>query len=106
MNKADKALSLLGIARRAGRVTRGFDAVIAEVREGQARLILLAADVSERTERGVRRAGDEGEIPIVKTEYEMADFSAALGVAAPVGVVALNDRGFANKMTELLSSAK
>src|SRR5687768_1690337 len=41
-----KALELLGLAQRAGAVERGVDAARRAVREGRARLVLIAEDAS------------------------------------------------------------
>ena len=45
----DKLAGLLGMCRRAGRLTTGFDAVKALAAEGRAALILAAADLSEKS---------------------------------------------------------
>lgn len=47
----DKALGLLGIARRAGRLSLGHDAAKGAVLAGRARLCLISADASDRLER-------------------------------------------------------
>ena len=39
-------LSLLGLARRAGKLSLGNDAAVESLRKGQARLVLLASDLS------------------------------------------------------------
>jgi ribosomal protein L7Ae-like RNA K-turn-binding protein len=44
--RADEALRLLGLARRAGSVAPGTDAARRAAREGEARLILMAGDAS------------------------------------------------------------
>ena len=46
-----KLAGLLGIARRAGHIHIGFDAVKALLHSGKARLVLLAADCSPRRKR-------------------------------------------------------
>ena len=52
----DKLAGLLGMCRRAGRLTTGFDAVTALAAEGRAALILAASDVSEKTGKELRFA--------------------------------------------------
>ena len=49
----DRLLSLLGIARRAGKLTMGFDPVAEDVAKHKAKLVLTASDLSERTLKGV-----------------------------------------------------
>ena len=45
----ERLLSLLGLARRAGKVEPGFDAATTAAREGKAALLLAAGDISEKT---------------------------------------------------------
>ena len=47
----NQVLSLLGIARRAGRLSLGHDAVDEALKKREAKLILLARDVSARRHR-------------------------------------------------------
>ena len=46
---ADKLLSLLGLAKRAGKLEPGFDAAVAAVRSGKASLLVAARDISKKT---------------------------------------------------------
>ena len=68
--KMNKLLSLLGLARRAGRLEAGFDACRAAAREGRSALLLAA-----------------------RTRAGMLELGRACGVRA--GVVSVNDKGFA-----------
>jgi ribosomal protein L7Ae-like RNA K-turn-binding protein len=51
----DKITGLLGLARRAGGVAAGTDAVREAIREGRARLVLTASDASPVQTAKVRR---------------------------------------------------
>ena len=42
---------LIGLCRAAGGVTVGFDAVLAEIRGGRAKFVLIASDASGRTRK-------------------------------------------------------
>ncbi len=94
----NKALGLLGIARRAGHVHIGFDAVKAAVAGGQAQLVLFAADRSDRTEKEVRFAAQTNPCPMQVLAADKAALSHALGLQKPVAVIAIDDRGFATAM--------
>ena len=52
----DRILSLLGLCRRSGKLSLGNDAVIASVRDGEARLVLCTADISENTRKKITYA--------------------------------------------------
>ena len=45
MYMEEKLLSMLGIARRAGKIAMGFDAAAEAMHKGEARLLVLAADL-------------------------------------------------------------
>ncbi len=95
----NKLLSLLGIARRAGRVSLGFDAAVDAMRNGQCRLLLLAGDLSERTKRSITRAAEENDARIILLDIAMDELGAAVGKVT--GIISVNDRGFAEKMITL-----
>ena len=54
----DKLLSLLGLARRAGKIEPGFDAAVSAARGHKAALLLAARDISEKTLKNLRYEGD------------------------------------------------
>ena len=95
-----KLSGLLGIARRAGHIVIGFDAVCALIRSGRAQLVLLASDCSPKTEKELRFAGRETACSPVKLPADKAALAAALGMQKPVAAVATDDRGFAAAMRQ------
>ncbi len=90
----EKLLSMLGIARRAGRLAMGFDAAEEAMRNHQAKLLVLASDVSERTDRSICRIAEEYKVPVLRTGFEMDRIGKAVG-HKHTGVIAINDSGFA-----------
>ena len=100
----DKALSLLGLARRAGKLEPGFDAAVSAARAKKARLLIAAADVSEKTVKNLKYEGDRVGIPTVRIKAGMEETGRACGVRA--GVLALTDQGFAAALTQLLEREK
>ena len=49
----DRFLNLLGLCRRAGRMKIGCDTVIESVELKEAKLVLMASDISENTKKKV-----------------------------------------------------
>lgn len=95
----DRLLSLLGIARRAGRLALGNDAAReAALRRGCA-LILLSSDLSPRTARAVLAAAERGNVKTETLRATMDEIGAAVGKRT--GVIAVNDTGFAKKLLAL-----
>ena len=94
----NKLAGLLGIARRAGHILIGFDAVRAALLAGRTQLILLASDCSPKTEKELRFAGQNCRCPILFAPGSKEDLAGALGLQKPVAVVATDDAGFAEAM--------
>lgn len=64
MAKADKVLSLLGIAARANRIASGEFQTEHAVKSGDAHLVLVAEDASENTKKSVRNMCGFYQIPV------------------------------------------
>lgn len=92
-------LRLLGIARRAGRLSLGADAVRQSVQRKQAKLVLFAPDFSAHTAQSIAGAAEEAGIQTAGVRGSMDEIEAAVGKRA--GVIAVNDEGFAKKLLAL-----
>lgn len=89
-------LSLLGIARRAGRLAIGLDAARRAIERDQAHLLVLASDLAPRTESRVR--GLAGDLPTVVTASKEV-IGRALG-RGDTGIVVITDEGFARSLRD------
>ena len=97
MSPANKVLGLLGLARRAGGVAPGTEAVRQSIRDGEARLVLLAADASPaQIEKVQRTLAGRPEVPHAVVGDRGA-LGAALGLA-PVTAVAVTHGAIAKQM--------
>ncbi len=95
----DKLLSLLGIARRAGRLSLGFDVAAEAMRSGKSSLLLLADDLSERTMRNITETARQTDTQTIVLNISMEQLGGSVGKA--VGIISVNDAGFAKKMKTL-----
>ena len=95
----DRLLSLLGLARRAGRLALGCDAACAAALGRGCALILLSSDLSARTARTVREAAGRGNVKTAELGATMDEIGRAIGKRT--GVIAVNDTGFAEKLLAL-----
>lgn len=93
---ADKALSLLGLARRAGRLLAGFDLCAGAARDGTARLLLAAEDISDKTFKNLCYEAGKAGIPCARVRAPMEELGKACGVRA--GVLAVTDDGFSHAL--------
>ena len=89
MNK--KFFSLLGFARKAGKVTLGYDSIIRK--KGTVQLLILSRSASERTVKNVQSFGK----PVVLVDIDKEEFGRLMG-ASQVAVVAVTDKNFAEKL--------
>jgi ribosomal protein L7Ae-like RNA K-turn-binding protein len=87
-----KDLSLIGLARKAGRLAVGSDAALEAVRSGRAKLIILASDAAENTVSRIFNRHDD--VPIHRLRVPKEELGGAVGLAA-CSAVALCDAGFA-----------
>ena len=95
-----EAFRLLGLARRAGAVVPGTDAARRAVREGEARLILMASDASSVQLGKIRRLLENRSIPQAILG-DRATLGAAVG-AGSVSAVAVTAETFADELQRRL----
>lgn len=99
----NKTLSVLGLARRAGKLRWGYETAVDAMQSGECCLTLMACDLSDKTKKNVRfEAGRHG-VPQAETDFTMEEISAAIG--KKTGVIAVCDEGFAEKLKQQLGAA-
>ncbi len=97
----DRILSLLGLARKAGRIVDGEAGAEECVRRKKAFLLIVAEDASERTARVFLRLAEEMKCPVFRYGTKQS-LGAAIG-KNDRAVIALLDRGFSETLiNELL----
>lgn len=96
---SNSLLQLLGIARRAGKLVFGSEAAGEALDAGRAGLVLLAQDLSPRTVKAVSAAAERSGAKAATIRPKMDDLARAVGKRS--GVIAVTDRGFAEKLLEL-----
>ncbi len=96
----DKLLSLLGLCRRAGKLTLGNDPVIDSILQRKAKLVLVASDCSENTAKGVLKIAHQNSVRAHIVPYTKDDIS--LSVGKYTAVLSVCDAGFAKSLDKLL----
>lgn len=99
----NKALSAMGLARRAGKLNWGYDTVVEAMKIGNCSLTLTAGNLSDKTKKNVRFEAERYGIPYIETTFTIEEISAAIGKKA--GVIAICDGGFAKKLIQELGAA-
>ena len=102
--RPDKLAGALGLARRAGRIEIGTDAVRRAIKRNAARVIVVASDRSERTRQKVLVLAGGREIDVIEgpTQGELGE-SVGKG---PVQVVAVTDAAIAAGLSAIAKDAK
>lgn len=90
-------LGLLGIARRAGKLSLGYEAVRRKIRSGGAKAVFMAADLSDGTRRRLERNCAQ-RVPAVTLPVSISDIGHAVGQKC--GCLSVDDAGFAKKALE------
>lgn len=98
-----KYLSMLGMARRAGRLSMGHDMAEKAIKSKKAKLLLFANDMSDRIERefDILTAEYMPSIPSIRIDESIDELHFALGYKA--GVITVDDENFANRIIELIN---
>lgn len=96
----DKLLSLLGIAKRAGRLSIGFDAAAASMKKGESAVVVLSQELSDRSKRTISALAEQYGVECIYSGCSMEETGHALG-RKQTGIVSVNDNGFALKITAL-----
>ncbi len=95
----NKVFNYLGLAKRAGKIVAGTDAVLKNLNKGQIKLIFLANDSSFATIDKVDKKAFFYNIPIIK-KYSTDELGKSLGLNNPK-VIGLTDTGFTKAILEL-----
>ncbi|MFZ5639986.1 MAG: L7Ae/L30e/S12e/Gadd45 family ribosomal protein [Bacillota bacterium] len=95
-----KAYDFLGLAQRAGKVVSGEAGAEAHLNRGNAKLVILAEDASDRTKRFFSELAAGQRAPVL-TAGTKIKIGMALG-RSPRSVVVITDEGFARRLEQLL----
>ncbi len=98
----DKVLSLLGLARRARKLSLGFDPTVESVKNGQSRLVMITSDISQKTRKELEFCLRDSEVQLRCIPFDITSTGNALGKAAKI--ISVNDEGFAASVKKLLGS--
>ena len=91
MNK-DLFLSTLGLARRAGKLCKGFDSNVENAHVIDT--VFLASDCSDRTRETISEIFAQLDKEPVSVNYSKFELGVAIG-SKPVGIIGVTDTGFA-----------
>ncbi len=105
MNK-EKTLSMLGLARRAGKLAMGHDAAVNSLISKKSRLLVFAGDVSPRLVGEFEHLIEKKhlKVKLLKTNILISEIHFACGYKA--GVISVEDENFGKKIISLSEENK
>ncbi|MDD4779567.1 MAG: ribosomal L7Ae/L30e/S12e/Gadd45 family protein [Tissierellia bacterium] len=62
----NKIYSMLGIARKGGKLSIGFDATCLDIRNNKSKLVLIAKDASEKTNNNIQFECDKYDVKFIE----------------------------------------
>ena len=98
----DKILTLLGFAAKAGKLSYGFDATKTALSQKKAKLVLIATDISPKSQKEVLFFGDKFKIKaIILNDYSIETISHAVG--RKCGIISVNDASFGDGLLSAIN---
>ena len=96
----EKILTLLGFARKAGRLAVGTQATETSIKRGKSRLALVASDISGKSAKEIRFLCDKHDTSFGVLPFDTYDITKAIGTKA--GILSVEDDGFADAIAQKL----
>ena len=100
----DKTLSLLGFASKSGNLSFGMDSTKEGLLKGKTKLILVAADISQKSLKEITFFADKQGKQVISVEYSSDTLASATGRKG--GILSVNDEGFAKAIRGGIVSGK
>lgn len=101
----NKVLSLLGFASKAGRLSYGFDAACSALSQKKSKLLLIANDVSPKSQKEILFFGDKFKTKVlVLNDCDMQTVSHAVG--RKCGIISVNDIDFSNGLISAINAGR
>lgn len=100
----DKTLSLLGFASKSGNLSFGMDSTKEGLLKGKTKLILVAADISQKSLKEITFFADKQGKEVISVEYSSDTLASATGRKG--GILSVNDEGFAKAIRGGIVSGK
>lgn len=104
MNYQEKFFNLFTICEKSGNLLKGFDISKEAVTGGKAACVMVTSDLSPKTMKEVEfMCRNFPDIPVVNLPFVMDDIKNSIG--RKTGVMAVCDKGFADRLTEYAKAA-
>lgn len=88
----DKILSYIMLARKAGKLSLGYENTRHEIFKGNVKLVLFTPDLSEKKKQSFKRFCEEWEIKTLDIEHNLDTIEFYIGKRC--GIIGIRDGGF------------
>ena len=103
-NSTKRALGMLGLAMKAGKVVIGTEQVIAYLQKNKLKLVLLSSNSSEGTQKKIRFKCEFYKTTTEALDIDTDELGTLLGKTYTPAVVGITDENFSRTLIKLLSS--
>ena len=90
--KPSKTLFALSLARRAGKLVMGFDAVMESAEKGETLLVVVSSSLSPKTQKEAAFRCERCQTEIISADLPLEEAEAVLGKRS--GIFGVTDEGF------------
>lgn len=97
-----RALSMIGICKKAGRLLSGVPLVCDALREGRVHLVVYASGAAENSVKRVRDKANSYETAILAVETTPEDLAKSIGKPGAVAAIGITDAGFAEAIRKII----
>lgn len=101
----NKLLRMLGLAKKAGKVSTGSFICEKAIKSKRAKLVILACDASVNTRKSISDACKYYNIQLIEPEVHMEELGYATG-GGDRAVVSVNDYNFAKAISDIFLSCE
>ena len=101
-NTTKRALGMLGLAMKAGKVVIGTEQVIAFLQKKKLKLVLVSGNASDGTKKKIGFKCEFYKIPALELTTSTDELGRLLGKTYAPAVVGITDENFSNTITNLL----
>lgn len=95
-----KALNLLGLMTRAGKIITGEDLLIKGLQDKSIKLVLITEDCGKNTRKKILDKSSYYGVETI-TAFKISDISASIGKENRVAI-GITDKGFSDKLKQLI----
>ena len=102
-NQTKRALGMLGLAMKAGKVVIGTEQVIAYLQKRKLSLVLVSGNASEGTKKKIGFKCEFYKTTLTEVKVDTDELGRLLGKTYAPAVVGITDENFSNAITKLLN---